>query len=96
MKAWIKDNFIISWIDGGRPPRVAPNPAYPDGKDIDASDGKLPRCMTPIPYPTGHKNIGQWLVECEVCGAKTIVTAASRPDDPRSLTIPCKAMEKAQ
>lgn len=82
--------FSVEWNDMGRKPETPPNPAYPEGIDVDATKGQRPACFVPIPYPTGHENIGYWLITCRVCRAKGIVTAASRPDDPRSLMMPCK------
>jgi hypothetical protein len=85
----IADQFEIKWIDRGRPPVVAPNPKFPHGIDLDMTEGKQ-SCLVKLPYPTGHKNIGLWMVECKLCGNRTAITAASRPDDPRSARLICK------
>lgn len=79
----------IEWIDAGREPRVAPNPEYPDGKDLDTSDGAAKSCFTELPYPA--RRCGTYIVECETCGLRVGVTTAGRPDDPRSLKVACKA-----
>lgn len=86
--------FRIEWIDGGREPRCAPDPAYPTGKDIRISkefDGR--NCLVELPYPA--RRCGFYLVECSMCGVRVAVTTAGRPDDPRSAQIPCagKPME---
>lgn len=82
--------FEIVWDDRGHPPKVAPNPAFPDGVEVDASDGARLTCVAQLPYPTGKVNVGTWLVTCKLCRLRVAVTAASRPDDPRSVKLPCK------
>ena len=78
----------IEWIDGGREPKVAPNPEYPDGVDLDYSiDGQW-KCKTDLPYPA--KRIGVYVVNCNECGLRVAITTAGRPDDPRSVTVACK------
>jgi len=86
-KAAMSDQFMITWIDRGGPPKAAPDPRYPDGVHIDF--GKRPACRAELPYMT-KKNIGTLMVGCNKCGALIAVTAASRPDDPRSVMVPCK------
>jgi hypothetical protein len=83
-------HHTIEWMDRGRPPREPANPAYPDGCHINLLNGNEKSCTVELPYPTGHVNIGTWLVTCTVCRLTVGVTAASRPDDPRSVTVPCK------
>lgn len=82
-----KSRFYVRWIDAGREPQNPPNPAHPDGVDIDASKGEGPACSTPLPYPA--RRIGAYVVACETCGARALVTTAGRPDDPRSLRMSC-------
>lgn len=95
----------VEWFDENREPQNPPDPRYPDGIDIDhtthiAHDVKsgtiLPHdpdrrtCFTFLrPYPTPR--CGKFIVKCDVCGLLAIVTTAGRPDDPRSLRVPCKA-----
>lgn len=87
-------NHRIDWLDRGSPPKVAPNPAYPDGIPlVDLSNGAKHTCRVELPYPTGHKNVGTWLIECEVCRLRVGITAASRPDDARAALLPCKITE---
>lgn len=78
--------FKIEWIDHGREPQCAPDPAYPFGKDIDA--GVKVACKAVLPYPA--KRCGLYIVECETCGTRVAITTAGRPDDPRSVAIPCE------
>ena len=80
--------FEITWYDAGREPRSPPDPAYPDGIDVDMSNRATQTCQTALPYPA--KRCGQYLVKCETCGLTTIVTTAGRRDDPRSVRLRCK------
>jgi len=80
--------FSIRWLDGGREPQVKPNPAYPAGKDVDATAGAQTSCRVALPYPA--KRIGSYIAECKLCGIRVGVTTAGRPDDPRSVAIGCK------
>jgi len=81
------EGFKITWLDSGLEPRCAPNPNYPNGIDVDVSDGALKTCRVELPYPA--KRIGRYRVECEKCGIKAECTTAGRPDDPTSITIGC-------
>jgi hypothetical protein len=78
----------VKWFDSGREPKVAPNPKYPDGIDIDLSAAGRVSCQTALPYPA--KRCGYYTVKCQKCGYSAIVTTAGRPDDPRSVKLPCK------
>lgn len=82
--------FKIQWKDAGREPQCAPNPAYPEGIDLDASSGAAVACVAALPYPA--KRIGAYTVKCKVCGVKVACTTAGRPDDPRSIKVACKGM----
>ncbi len=81
--------FKLTWEDHGREPQCPPNPAYPDGIDVDASFGKT-SCIARLPYPA--KRCGLYVVECEICGIRVGITTAGRPDDPRSVKVPCNLM----
>ena len=78
--------FKIKWLDRGRPPRVAPDPDFPHGQDIDS--GERPACRVELPYMT-KKNVGYWSVACTKCRSNALITMASRPDDPKSVMLPC-------
>ncbi len=80
-------SFDVEWRDAGREPQVAPNPDYPLGKDIDLADPGGPACKESLPYPA--RRCGVYIVECNICGRKIGLTTAGRPDDPRSIRIPC-------
>ncbi len=83
------ENLTVEWIDGHREPQNAPDPKYPNGIDIDVSNGHPFQftCQTALPYPAPR--CGQYLISCSRCGWTGIVTTAGRPDDPRSIKIPC-------
>lgn len=78
----------ITWLDSGREPTGKPNPAFPDGVDIDASRGEPIFCRTALPYPAPR--CGAFEVRCPKCDASALVTTAGRLDDPRSLKLACK------
>lgn len=82
------EQWEIRWHDGGREPQCAPDPAYPEGIDVDASGGAVARCKTALPYPA--RRCGVYLVHCRLCGFRGAITTAGRPDDPRSVTVACK------
>jgi hypothetical protein len=83
----MKPKAKVEWIDKGLEPQCAPNPAYPEGIDLDVSQGAARTCRVPLPYPA--KRIGDYRVTCERCGIRVACMTAGRPDDPRSITIGC-------
>jgi hypothetical protein len=85
----------VEWIDRGREPQCEPNPAYPNGQDVTFTSGiGWPQsgntCRTDVPYPAVR--CGVYVIECATCGLRVAVTTAGRPDDPRSVTIPCRTL----
>ena len=38
----------------------------------------------------GSREHPQYLVECTICGMSVVLTTAGRPDDPKSIRMPCK------
>ena len=81
----------VEWIDKGREPKCAPDPEYPNGKDLDVSFGAERTCSTELPCPA--KRCGLYIVRCEVCGYSVSITTAGRPDDPRSVKMACQLPE---
>lgn len=79
----------VKWIDAGREPKCAPNPDYPNGVDLDVSNGAAKTCTAPLRYPA--LRCGHHVVECRVCKQRVHVTTAGRADDPKSVKIACKA-----
>lgn len=82
-------NFLITWIDNMREPQCAPDPAYPLGIDIDFAKDVLTSCKVMLPYPA--RRCGVYIVTCKTCSYAGACTTAGRPDDPRSMRMPCKA-----
>lgn len=78
----------VSWIDGGREARCPPDPAFPKGIDLDVAAGAAKICSTLLPYPAPR--CGYHEVTCADCGLVIAITAAGRPDDPRSVKVACK------
>jgi hypothetical protein len=86
-----KPKLRVTWQDSGREPQCAPDPRYPHGIDIDLrppSRKPIISCTTDLPYPA--ERCGRFIIECQICGFTAAVTTAGRPDDPRSIIIPCK------
>jgi hypothetical protein len=81
--------FNIEWIDSGSEPTQKPNPDYPKGIDLDGTRPGQKGCRTPLPYPA--KRCGYFIIQCLTCHYRIAVTTAGRPDDPRSVRLPCKA-----
>ncbi len=81
-----------TWMSDGRKPTQPPNPAYPDGVDVDMSRAAV-ACSVALDYPAAC--CGVWLVECPACGLRVAVTAAGRRDDPRSVRVACGSPEAA-
>ncbi len=77
-----------TWVDGHRLPRAQPDPAYPNGISVDLSEGAAKTCAIALHYPAPR--CGMYIVSCDTCGKRVVVTTAGRPDDPRSLRVACK------
>lgn len=84
----------VIWQDSGKYPKHKPNPDYPTGIDLDmVEDEQKAQCLVQLAYPA--KRIGLYKITCKTCGLTAAVTTAGRPDDPRSVRLPCKAVENA-
>lgn len=81
----------IEWVDSKREPKCQPDPAYPEGKDIKLFHNGEHTCHVKLPYPA--KRCGYFIVDCTMCKLRTLITTAGRPDDPRSLTVPCAELK---
>jgi hypothetical protein len=83
-------SFRVNFIDRGVSPKQQPDPAYPRGIDLDLTHGNK-GCKENVPYPAPR--CGYYVVECNRCGFKAMITVAGRQDDPRSIKLPCKDRE---
>ena len=81
-------NFDIAWIDGGRTAQNPPDPAYPNGIELDISRDAKVACLVELTYPAPR--VGQYSIMCRDCGFHALVTAAGRADDPKSIKVPCR------
>lgn len=82
------DNLKVTFLSHSRQPQCAWNRDYPDGIDVDGTQGQTPACYTELPYPA--ECCGAWIVTCSVCRQHCLITAAGRVDDPRSLRLRCE------
>jgi hypothetical protein len=85
----------VRWVDYHREPKEKTDPWYPNGIDLDLVTGEpffrddnVKSCKVDLPYPA--KRCGIYMVKCQTCGCNVGVTTAGRPDDPKSVRIPCK------
>ena len=88
MDSDIENQFKIFWHDSGKEPKCKPNPLYPNGIALDASNGAQKTCTVSLSYPA--KRCGYYEIQCQTCGIKTACTTAGRIDDPISMKIACK------
>lgn len=86
----IGSHLSVEWVDGEREPQCQPNPEFPNGMDVDASNGAERTCTARLPYPA--KRCGIYIVRCSFCRVRAAITTAGRADDPKSLKIACRAL----
>lgn len=67
--------------------QCAPDSRYPDGVDLDPTRPGEQSCLVALPYPAPE--CGMFMVDCHLCRMTVAITAAGRPDDPRSVRLPC-------
>jgi hypothetical protein len=84
----MSENLHATWVDRGFEPSCPADPRYPNGIDLDLTNGQRRSCSTNLPYPA--KRCGQFVISCSVCGLTAAVTTAGRRDDPRSVKLACK------
>jgi hypothetical protein len=82
----VSAQHAYQWFTTGGTAQCAPDPRYPTGIDLPPG-GPEKHCKATLPYPAPC--IGVHKVTCTVCGNVTAVTAAGRPDDPRSIMLRC-------
>ena len=81
--------FKVTFLSRRRMAQCEPNPEFPNGRDIDTKI--RPACKVDIPYPA--ECVGTWIIYCDECKSTIGVTAAGRPDDPKSIMFPCKGKQ---
>jgi hypothetical protein len=82
----------VTWIDHGREPQCAPDPKYPNGKPVSLlGSATSPSCTYNLPHPAPR--CGAYHVRCRKCGYSALITTAGRPDDPSTVTMPCKVLQ---
>ncbi len=91
----MESSVSIEWKASGRgKAKCLPNPAYPNGIDIDTAEEKQ-GCIVDLPYPAPE--CGMWMVKCHACDRGIIaITAAGRTDDPKTIKIACQNRENNQ
>lgn len=83
-----KPQFDIKPTCRRGPPQCPADPAHPKGVDVQEAAPGVPSCRADLPYPAPERLV--WQIRCRRCGFTLAITAAGRPDDPRSVTVPCR------
>jgi len=84
----VSEQHSIEFVPSGRgKAQCPPDPAYPEGIEIDLAGHAAAWCWVHLPYPAPE--CGHFVVRCKLCRFSAAVTAAGRPDDPKTLRIPC-------
>jgi hypothetical protein len=78
----------ISWLSRHRKAQTAADPNHPNGRDIDG--GQRPACKVELQYPA--ECVGLYYVECLDCKSNMLITTAGRPDDPKTVMLPCRQL----
>ena len=91
----LSPNLVATWEPraGGRPPSEPANPDFPNGMDVDITNGER-SCVAALPLV--NNRLGLYIVRCELCGMSCALTVAGRADDALLARIPCKIVETAQ
>jgi hypothetical protein len=78
----------IYFNDSGREPTGEPDPAFSKGRDINLADNVIQKvCCRNLPKAP---RCGSYSIVCRTCGFSAMITVAGRPDDPRTITLPCR------
>ena len=80
--------FLVDWVDGHRETATPPDPTYPDGCAIDVALDAPRACRLQLAWPA--QRCGQWVITCRDCGFAIALATAGRPDDPRTVRMPCR------
>jgi hypothetical protein len=80
--------LCVTWIGRGVTPAYPPDPAHPRGAHLDLALDAADTCSTELPYPA--TGAGVYVVQCTTCGMRVVCRTFGRPDDPRSIKLPCR------
>lgn len=80
-------DISVTFLSHNRKPTCAPNPAYPEGMDLDLTNGAKVACLANLPYPA--ECCGVLIVRCSKCNESVAITTAGRIDDPRTVRLAC-------
>lgn len=83
--------LTVTFLSHNRKPQVAPDPAHPNGIDLDLTDGAKSACLADLPYPA--ECCGVLIVRCDQCGYSAAITTAGRVDDPKTVKLPCNLLK---
>jgi hypothetical protein len=85
-------HIAVEWRDLHREPQQKPDPNHPNGIHIEpVLPPGTPTCYVELrPYPTPR--CGLFIVTCHLCSQKVAITTSGRPDDPRSVVLPCMSV----
>jgi len=80
----------VLFLDSGREPQCKSDPRCPNGMPVNLAPGVVieKTCSRNLPYPAPR--CGVYQITCRQCGFTAAITVAGRPDDPRTVTMPCK------
>ena len=78
----------VTFLDSGREPKCQAHPDFPNGVDVDISQGAAKTCIAEIPHPAPR--CGVMVVKCDSCGLSVGLTVVGRVDDPKSVKMACK------
>lgn len=88
-----KGRWTVKWFSVHRLPKNVPDLRYPNGIDVDCSEGRR-GCTVSLEHPT--RGCGYYYIECQECGINAVITTAGRIDDPRSLKLPCRRTKETK
>lgn len=84
---------VAIWVDGQREPRSPPDPAYPNGVDLDMAGDAPDTCTLALAYPAPR--CGHHRITCTRCSLTAMVTTAGRRDDPITVRLACRKRDAA-
>lgn len=87
------NRFDIRWMDGKTETERPSDPRYATGMNVDLTFGQRPFCKAELQYPVPR--CGQHVGRCVVCNFLIALMTAGRPDDPRTVKVPCKLWSRA-